>query len=403
MRPGMRYVRRTGAAGAIAVTAALVLAACGGSSSGTGSSAASSVPAASAAPASSAAASAAPASSAAAAGSALDPSADLTKQTLTVSNWAGYYPEDLAAKFQAAVGTPLTIANHATNEEIMGKLTAGGDSGIDVAFVSGQYAQALNDAGLLEPIDKALVPNIANLYPEATQMPFDVGNNFSVPYTWGTTGICYRSDKVKTPPTSWNDILKPSAENKGKITMLSTERWLLLPALKSLGYSINTTNPDELAAAKDLTIAQKPDLLAYDDTTFYSRLVSGEANMVEAWDGWCNYGITDNKNIKFVVPKEGSDLWSDTMVVLKSSKNKEASMAFINYILDPANQAWVAENILYKVPNKPAMEMKAVTDLNATYPNMAMTPAELTKQEAIVDLGENSSLYTDIATEVTSS
>jgi spermidine/putrescine transport system substrate-binding protein len=131
--------------------------------------------------------------------------------------------------------------------------------------------------------------------------------------------------------------------------------------------------------------------------------VSGEANMVEAWDGWCNYGITDNKNIKFVVPKEGSDLWSDTMVVLKSSKNKEASMAFINYILDPANQAWVAENILYKVPNKPAMEMKAVTDLNATYPNMAMTPAELTKQEAIVDLGENSSLYTDIATEVTSS
>jgi spermidine/putrescine transport system substrate-binding protein len=376
MRAGVRNTRTAGVAGTIAVTAALLLAACGGSTTGTGGSAA--------------------------AGSALDPDADLSKQTLTVSNWAGYYPEDLSTKFQAAVGTPLTIANHATNEEIMGKLTAGGDSGIDVAFVSGQYAQALNDAGLLEPIDSALIPNLKNLYPEATQLPYDKGNVFSVPYTWGTTGICYRSDKVATEPTSWNDMLTPAAENKGKMTMLSTERWLLLPALKSLGYSINTTNADELAKAKDLTLAQKPDLLAYDDTTFYTRLVSGEANMVEAWDGWCNYGITDDPNIKFLVPKEGSDLWADTMVVLKTSKNKEASMAFINYILDPVNHAWVAENILYKVPNKAAMETPAVTDLFATYPNMAMTPTDLLKEEAIVDLGEKSSEYTKIATEVTS-
>ena len=72
----------------------------------------------------------------------LDPNADLSKQTLTVSNWAGYYPEDLPAKVQEATGTPVTIANHATNEEIVCKLTAGGDSGFDVAFVSGQYAQA---------------------------------------------------------------------------------------------------------------------------------------------------------------------------------------------------------------------------------------------------------------------
>ena len=123
--------------------------------------------------------------------------------------------------------------------------------------------------------------------------------------------------------------------------------------------------------------------------------------MVEAWDGWCNYGITDDPNIKFVVPKEGSDLWSDTMVVLKSSANKEAAMAYINYTLDPANQSWVANNLLYKVPNKAAMETVS-DDLLAQYPNLGMTPADLLKQEAIVDLGEDSSKYTKIATEVTS-
>ncbi len=327
---------------------------------------------------------------------------DLAGQTLTVSNWAGYYPDDLAKQVEATLGVPLTIANHATNEEIMAKLTAGGDSGFDVAFVSGQYAQALNDAGLLEPIDHAKVPNLANLYPEATQLAFDPGNVFSVPYTWGTTGICYRSDKT-AEPTSWMDILQPSAENTGKVTQMTTERWLALPALKALGYSINTTDDAEIAKAKDLLIASKKGLLAYDDTTFYSRLVSGEANAVVAWDGWCNYGIAENPDIKFTVPKEGSDLWSDTMVILKSSQNKDAAHAFINFILDPANHAWVAENILYKVPNQAAMDTAAVKAMFAQYPNMAMSPTDLLQQESVVDLGEDSVKYTDLATEVTSS
>ena len=104
-----------------------------------------------------------------------------------------------------------------------------------------------------------------------------------------------------------------------------------------------------------------------------------------------------------MVPSEGSDLWTDTMVILKSSQNKEAAHAFINFILDPANHAWVAENILYKVPNKAASESEGVMALNADFPNIGMTPADLLQGEAIVDLGEDSVKYTDLATEVTSS
>ncbi len=330
----------------------------------------------------------------------LDPNADLSTQTLTVSNWAGYYPEDMPAKFQGDVGTPLTITNHATNEEIMAKLTAGGDSGIDVAFVSGQFAQALNEAGLIETINPEFVPNLANLYPEAQNLTYDPGNKFSVPYAWGTTGICYRSDLIEEP-TSWNAILEPSADSQGKVTALATERWLMLPAQKALGFSANTTDEGEMEQVKAKLIAAKPNLLAYDDTTFYSRLVSGEANAVVAWDGWCNYGTAENPDIKFVVPSEGSDLWADTMVILKTSKNKEAAHAYINYILDPANHAWVAENILYKVPNKAAMEQVAA--LANDFPNMGFTPAQLLEQESLVDLGEAGPLYTRIATEVTSS
>jgi spermidine/putrescine transport system substrate-binding protein len=370
-----RYTRRLPAA-AVAAGLALALAACGGGSSTSADGAAPS-----------------------AATDQLNPNADLTKQSLTITIWDGYSPKDLRDKVKAKLGFELKTAIHATNEEAMAKLATNTDSGIDVGFVSGQYAQALNEQGLLEPLHPELIPNLANLYPEASQLSFDKGNKFSVPYTWGTTGICYRTDLVKTKPTSWNDILSPPAELKGKVTMMTTERWLALPALKSLNYSINATDDKQIAQAKDLLVKAKEWGMLYDDTTFGAKLEKGEAAMVEAWDGWCP---TTNPKIKFVVPKEGSDLWSDTMVIMKSSKNKEAAHAFINYILDPATHSWVSENILYKVPNKAAMDLVAQNNQKLLQDNepLRMTPAELLKGESIIDLGEASTKYTRLATEI---
>lgn len=326
----------------------------------------------------------------------LNPNANLSKQSVTISVWPGYTPEDLAARVEEKLRFKLKVATHDTNEIIMGKLTGGADTGIDVAFVSGQYAQALNSAGLLEPIHPELIPNLANLYPEAKELAFDPGNTFSVPYTWGTTGICYRSDLVKTPPTSWNDILNPPEDARKKVTMMTTERWLALPAIKALGMSVNTRNDQDLAKVKEKLVAAKANLLGYDDVTFGDRLKSGEAVMVEAWDGWCP---TSEKNIKFVVPKEGSDLWVDTMVVLRSSKNKEAAHAFINFILDPKVHSWAALNILYKVPNKAAMDALPA-ELKQKNAPLQMSPSQLLAGESIVDLGEDSVKYTRLATEV---
>ncbi|MGV8969212.1 MAG: polyamine ABC transporter substrate-binding protein [Microbacteriaceae bacterium] len=330
---------------------------------------------------------------------AIDPNADISEQTLVVGIWADYYPADLAETFEAATGVKVSIVNHATNEEAMAKITAGGDSGIDVAFVSGQYAQALNDGGYLAPLEKSMIPNESNLYAEAAELPYDIGNVYSMPYAWGTTGLCYRSDLVSAEPTSWNDLLSPAADVTGKTTMLATERWMALPALKANGFSVNTTDQAELDIVKEQMLKTKSTLLAFDDTTFYSKLVSGEASLTEAWDGWCNYGIAEDPNIKFVVPTEGSDLWTDTMTVLKTSKNKEAAMAFINYVLEPEIHSWVVENILYKVPNEAAMNL-VDPSLFETFPNLAMTPTDLLKEEGIVDVGDFTPQYTQLVTEI---
>lgn len=321
---------------------------------------------------------------------------------IVISNWDAYMPPELLANFTKETGIQAELSVHATNEEIMGKVTASGGKGYDVLFVSSPFAEALHKLGLVAELDHAKIPNLKNFYPEAMQLPHDPGLKFSVPYSWGTTGLCYRSDKVGTEPTSWNDLLKPNDTLKGKTTMLATDRWLMVPALLSLGYSINTPKEGEVAKAKDLLIETKKTLLAYDDTTFYSKLVSGEALLVEAWDGWCNYGIAENKDIKYAIAKEGSDMWVDAMVVTAASEHKDAAQSFINYILRPEVHRWVAENILYKVPNKAAMDGLDPA-LIKQYPNLGITPAELLKFEQMRDLGEAQKLWSKTVTEITSS
>lgn len=320
-------------------------------------------------------------------------------EKIVISNWDGYMPKDLLERFKADTGIDAELSVHATNEEIMGKVTASGGKGYDVLFVSSPFAEALNNLGLAAKLDHGKIPNLKNLYPEATQLQHDPGNTFSIPYAWGTTGICYRSDLVKTEPSSWNDLLSPAEEVKGKETMLSTDRWLMAAAFLAMGKSVNSTDQETLDAAKAKLIEAKRNLLAYDDTVFFQKLVSGEATVTHAWDGWCNYGIAENSAIKYVIPKEGSDLWVDTMVVTAASENKDAAHKFIDYVLNADNGKWVVENIMYKTPNKAGMEAIDKSMLEK-YPNMAISPAELLKYEQLRDLGEGQKAFSKTVTEI---
>ncbi len=318
--------------------------------------------------------------------------------TLQVMNFANYMPDDIAERFKASTGHTIELTLTSSNEDAIAKLDGSPAGTYDIAFITNPFAEGLNKAGKLEALDHAKIPNLSNLYPEATQIATDPGNKFSVPYSWGTTGICYRSDLVKeTEIDSWKDLLEPSAELSGKITMMDEARWLMIPALKVLGYSANSTDAAQLEEAAALLIKAKKTLLGYDAETFYTKLDSGEAVAVHGWDGWCNYAT--DPNVKWALPSEGSDLFVDTMVIPKGSPRLDAAHAFINFILQPENGQWVAENILYKVPNKAAMDALDPA-LLVKYPNMAISPADLLKQESLRDLGEGQTRFTDAATKV---
>lgn len=330
-------------------------------------------------------------------------------QSIVFANFGAYTPPGMLEAYTEATGAEVTLTEFTNNEDMLGRLQASDGSGFDVVMVSGPYVQTLVANGWATELDHGQIPNLENLYPEATQLAYDVGNVYSVPYSWGTTGLCYREGEVTEPVDSWQDLLNPVPELQGKITMLGTERWLLQPALLSLGYSINTQDEAEIEEAKDLTIQAKENLLAFDDTVFYDKLETGEALVVHAWDGWCNYVGLDfetgeqdpDVRGEFVIPSEGSDVFADTMVIMESSENKEAAHAFINFILEPENHVQVANLVLYKVPNEPAMALldPAVVEM---YPNLAIEPAELLAFETELDLGEAQTIWTEAATEIKS-
>lgn len=320
--------------------------------------------------------------------------------TLKVLAFNDYMPEDIPKQFKALTGNSMEITYTSSNEDAIAKIQAAGPGAYDIAWITSPFTQGLIAAGALEQLDAGAIPNVANLYPEASELDYDPGNQYSIPYSWGTTGICYRKDLVKnTVIDSWDNLLKPSPELAGKVTLIDEDRWIMEPALKMLGFSVNTTNPDELQQAVDMTIAAKDTLLGFDGETFYSKLISGEALAVQGWDGWCNYGTAEDPNVVYVQPKEGSDLWVDTMVIPKGSTHVQQAEDFINFILQPENQQWVAENILFKVPNEKSMEALDAAFLDQ-FPNMKTTPQELLQQEALQDLGDGQAAFSDAVTQV---
>ena len=169
----------------------------------------------------------------------------------------------------------------------MGKLTAANGTGFDLVFVSGPFVQALQGLGYAAELDHSQIPNLANLDPEATQLAFDPGNTTRCP-----TRGARRASATEAISSRDAELLGGLSRGGGRHRSEDDDARhrplvTLQPALLSLGYSVNTTDPAEIDEAKAWTMEAKENLLAFDDTTFYSKLASGEASLVHAWDGWC--------------------------------------------------------------------------------------------------------------------
>ena len=321
--------------------------------------------------------------------------AALAQQVVNIYNWADYLDEEVLRDFEREYGIRVIYNVFSNNEELHARLRAGA-TGYDLIFPSDYMAQVLIEEGLLQPIPREAIPNIVHIDERFLNPPFDPGNQYTVPYFWGTTGIGVNTRYVEEPYDTWDILWDP--KYRGRIAMLNDPRETFAVALKRMGASINSRDLAELEAARDMLVEQKPLVLTYDSDNTEHLLASGEVWLAHGYSGDVLMAVDENPDIVYVVPREGSSLWMDVMAIPKGARNVDGALKLINFLLRPDVAARLSEAIRYPSPNRSSWELTSEEVMNDP---MIHPPAEVfDRLEWLEDLGEFATVVDRLWTEV---
>ena len=269
-------------------------------------------------------------------------------------NWDTYIGETTLEDFTKATGIEVQYDLYADNDELFAKLKAG-NPGYDVIVPTNDYVERMIEAGMLMELDHSKIPNIKNIDPVFMEAVYDPGRRYSLPYMWGTIGIGYRKSAVDEVPDSWK-WLYDSDKYSGRIALLSDGGTVLQMALKYMGKSLNDWSDENIEAAVELLIKQKPHIVAFAPDNGQDLLLAGEADLVQEWNGDILQAMEEDDDLSYVVPKEGGLRWEDCLCIPKGAPHVENAHALINFIHDAKVNAAIAEYILYATPNRAARE-----------------------------------------------
>lgn len=322
-------------------------------------------------------------------------SKNVPQAVLNVFNWSEYLPQSVIDKFEQQYNIKVNYSTFSSNEEMLAKLMAGG-SQFDLVVASDYMVEILQKQNLIQPIDRTKITNFKNLDETVLNLESDPGNKYSIPYMWGDACIAVNTSKVKIPITSYKDLWNPALKNS--IVVLDDQRAVIGMALKKLGYSINETSPEALAAAKKELEKLQPNIKAYDSDSPKTLLINGETTVGFVWGAEAALAKRENKDITAVIPAEGLFLQQDNFVIPTQSKNKDAAELFINFILEPEIGAEISRAFPYASPNKeayPYIDQDIMNDI-AVYP-----PADAVKKgEHLKDIGQAVQSFDKIWSEV---
>ena len=267
-----------------------------------------------------------------------------------VYNWGEYIDPEIIDLFEEDTGIDVIYEEFETNEIMYPKIQSGAIA-YDVVCPSDYMIQRMIENDLLAEINYDHIPNLKYIGDNYMKMSrqFDPENKYSVPYLWGTVGILYNKKMVDEPVDSWGILWDKKYEDS--ILMQDSVRDAFAVALKYLGYSLNSTDLDELEAAKNLLIEQKPLVQAYVIDQVRDKMIGGEAALGVIYSGEALYCQQENPDLDYVIPKEGTNIWIDSWVIPKNAKNVENAEAFINFLCRPDIAKMNFDYITYSIPN----------------------------------------------------
>lgn len=292
---------------------------------------------------------------------------------LVVYNWGEYIDPEVLTIFEEETGINVVYEEFETNEILYPKVSSGAIA-YDVVCPSDYMIQRMIENDLLTEINFDNIPNIKNIgkqYMEQSRQ-FDPENKYSVPYCWGTVGILYNKTMVDEPVNSWSILWDP--KYKDNILMQDSVRDAFGATLKYLGYSLNSTDLDELTEAKNLLIEQKPLVQAYVIDQVRDKMIGNEAALGVIYSGEAIYTQKENPNLEYVIPKEGSNIWIDSWVIPKNAEHKKNAEKFINFLCRPDIALMNFEYITYSTPNEAARELiedESIRNSEIAFPDLS--------------------------------
>lgn len=294
-------------------------------------------------------------------------------EKLVVYNWGEYIDPEVLTMFEEETGIDIVYEEFETNEILYPKISSGAIA-YDVICPSDYMIQRMIENDLLSEINFDNIPNLKNIgkqYLEQSRQ-FDPENKYSVPYCWGTVGILYNKMMVDEPVDSWSSLWDP--KYKDNILMQDSVRDAFGVTLKYLGYSLNSTDLDELTEAKNLLIEQKPLVQAYVIDQVRDKMIGNEAALGVIYSGEAIYTQKENPNLEYVIPKEGSNIWIDSWVIPKNAEHKENAEKFINFLCRPDIALMNFEYITYSTPNEAARELiedESIRNSEIAFPDLS--------------------------------
>ena len=295
-------------------------------------------------------------------------SAASSKDKLVIYNWGDYIDPELLEDFTKETGIKVQYETFDSNESMYTKIKQGGTT-YDIAIPSEYMIAKMKKEDLLVPLDHAKIQGLDQIGSDFLDQPFDKGNQYSIPYFWGTLGIIYNSKMVKEAPQHWNDLWKEEYEND--IMLIDGAREVMGFGLNSLGYSLNSKDESQLQEAVDKLYTLTPNIKAIVADEMKQYMIQNNAAIGVTFSGEARQMLDANEDLRYVVPSEASNLWFDNMVIPKTVKNEDAAYQFMNFMLRPENAYKNALYIGYSTPNTAAKELlpQEIKEDEAFYPS----------------------------------
>lgn len=261
------------------------------------------------------------------------PPAIFADRVVNVYIWGGEIPQKILQEFEQQTGIKVNFSTYDSNETMYAKLKASRKNVYDVILPSGYYVERMKKQGLLTRLNTSKLPNITNLDPLFTENDYDAGNHYSIPLTWGITGIFYNDRWVKKPITAWKELW--GVQWRKKLLLLDDAREIFSIALLTLGDDPNDNNPQHVQAAYQKLLTLIPNIKLFASDSIQAIVIDEDAILGSIWNGDAFKAHSENSHIQFVYPQEGFVIWVDCLSIPVNPPHIEEAYEFINFMLKP--------------------------------------------------------------------